>query len=216
LKVRIIYDNEAGSGVRSGWGFSCLIGEELLFDTGANMNILSFNMRRFGIDIKRIKGVFFSHEHGDHTGGYKIIEKMGDVDVYILRSFSKHFKGALSSMPNVNLIEIKEPRTLYNNFYTTGELGFFVREHSLIVETGRGATVITGCSHPGLDKIINVASKFGDVYSVIGGFHGFNRLEALKDLELIVPCHCTTRKREILNLYPSKSLRCYTGLQLEV
>jgi len=100
--------------------------------------------------------------------------------------------------------------------FTTGELGFLIKEQSLIVKTNRGLTVITGCSHPGLDKILRVASKLGRIYGVVGGFHGFNKLEVLRSIDLIVPCHCTARKREILTLYPDSSMKCSAGCRVEI
>ena len=103
-----------------------------------------------------------------------------------------------------------------NGFITTGELGSFTKEQSLIVETDNGLTVVTGCSHPGLERILEVASKFGDIYGVVGGFHGFSRLEALEGVRLIVPCHCTSRKAQILNHYPLYGKRCTAGLIIEV
>lgn len=216
MRFRILYDNEAGDGFRSGWGFSCLVGDHTLFDTGGDVGILLFNAQRLGVRLDEITRVVFSHEHGDHTGGYQIIEKLGEVEVYILRSFSRYFKNRLSSLRNVRLREVARMERIGKCILTTGELGFLTREQSLIVETDRGVIVITGCSHPGLDRILKVASRVGEVYGVIGGFHGFSRLEALKDLKLIAPCHCTARKRDIFRLYPDSTVRCYAGCEIEV
>lgn len=33
MKVTIIYDNQAFKGFQSGWGFSCLVDQRILFDT---------------------------------------------------------------------------------------------------------------------------------------------------------------------------------------
>jgi len=46
MELRILYDNEAKEGFKSGWGFSCLVGDKLLFDVGADLDTLIFNMRR--------------------------------------------------------------------------------------------------------------------------------------------------------------------------
>jgi 7,8-dihydropterin-6-yl-methyl-4-(beta-D-ribofuranosyl)aminobenzene 5'-phosphate synthase len=89
-----------------------------------------------------------------------------------------------------------------------------VKEQSLIVKTRNSLTVITGCAHPGLENILRFASNFGDIYGVIGGFHGFSRLEALKRIRLIVPCHCTIRKEEVLKRYPQNSIKCQVGLKI--
>ena len=86
-----------------------------------------------------------------------------------------------------------------------------LRDKIVIVKTCNGLTVITGCAHPCLENILKFASNFGNIYGVVGGFHEFSRLEALKGIHLIVPCHCTARKREIFNLYPKTCKKCYAG-----
>jgi len=216
MRLEILYDNEAMEGFRSGWGFSCLVGEKLLFDTGADLNTLLFNMHRFNVDLDRIESIVFSHEHGDHTGGFQIIGLLRKVKVYLPKSFSRSFKNKISSFPNVELLEVSRLKEIDDGIFTTGELGFLIKEQSLIVKTNRRLTVIAGCSHPGLDKIFRVASKLGRIYGVVGGFHGFNKLEILRGIDLIVPCHCTARKREIRTLYPDSSVKCSAGYRIEI
>ena len=216
MELRILYDNEAKEGFKSSWGFSCLVGDELLFDVGADLDTLIFNMRRASVKLDSIDSVVLSHEHGDHVGGVTILNMLGDVEVFVPTSFSRSFKRKLAAYENVSLVEIDEASKISNVFYTTGELGSFTKEQSLIVETDNGLTVITGCSHPGLENILKAASKFGEIYGVVGGFHGFSKLEALGGIGLIVPCHCTVRKKEILALYPKTSMKCSAGCRIEV
>jgi len=216
VELKILYDNEAKYGFKKGWGFSCLVGDELLFDTGGDANILLFNMRRFPVNLGSIKMIVLSHEHGDHVGGIQIVRELREVDVFVPRSFSNSFKKRLTTYHNVNLIAVSEARAISQNIFTTGELGSFIKEQSLIVHADNGLTVITGCSHPGLEHILGMASRFGEIHGVVGGFHGFNRLEALRGMELIVPCHCTSRKREILNFFPESSLKCSAGCLFEI
>ena len=216
MELRILYDNDAEEGFISGWGFSCLVGGRLLFDVGADVNTLLFNMRRSSVKLDSINRVVLSHEHGDHVGGMRILSMLGDVEVFVPTSFSSSFKRRLAAYENVTLVEIDEAREISNAVYTTGELGRFIKEQSLIVETDNGLTVVTGCSHPGLERILKVASGFGDIYGVVGGFHGFSRLKALEGIRLIVPCHCTVRKKEILALYPKTSMKCSAGCRIEV
>ena len=216
MELRILYDNDAKKGFMSGWGFSCLVGGRLLFDVGADVNTLLFNMRRSSVKLDSINRVVLSHEHGDHVGGMRILSMLGDVEVFVPTSFSSSFKRRLAAYENVSLVEIDEARKISNAVYTTGELGRFIKEQSLIVETDNGLTVVTGCSHPRLERILKVASRFGDIYGVVGGFHGFSRLEALEGIRLIVPCHCMVRKKEILALYPKTSMKCSAGCRIEV
>ena len=141
---------------------------------------------------------------------------MGDVKVFIPKSFSAHFKQSLKNYLNVTCVEVDEARDIGEGFFTTGELGRFNKEQSLIVETKNGFSVITGCSHPGLENILEKASIFGDIYGVLGGFHGFNKLEVLRKIKLIVPCHCTTQKKQILDTYSKTSKKCSAGCKIQI
>jgi 7,8-dihydropterin-6-yl-methyl-4-(beta-D-ribofuranosyl)aminobenzene 5'-phosphate synthase len=122
----------------------------------------------------------------------------------------------LISHSNVTLIEVGEAMAISQLIVTTGELGSFIKEQSLAIKTKNGLTVITGCSHPGLMNILQKASQLGEVYGVVGGFHEFSQLQALKEMKMIAPCHCTRYKKEILRLYPTSSLRCSAGCVIEI
>ena len=218
MKVKIIFDNEAKNNLKSGWGFACLVNEHLLFDTGADLKTLEYNLTQLNVDLNKIDTVFFSHEHGDHTWGYGIIKKLKreKINVITPKSFSTRFKKILKSFPNVNLVEVSEPVELRPGYYSTGEMGAFTPEQSLIVETTKGNVIVTGCSHPGLENIIERAKRFGKIYGVIGGFHDFSKLEILQELKLICPCHCTRAKDPIKNLYPETTIECRVGCDIEI
>jgi 7,8-dihydropterin-6-yl-methyl-4-(beta-D-ribofuranosyl)aminobenzene 5'-phosphate synthase len=214
-ELKILYDNDALKGFKRGFGFSCWVeGKNILFDSGGDLATLMFNIRKFGIDPRDIERIVLSHEHRDHTGGIQIIEYCGEVEVFVLKSFSKQFKRRLSEHPNVRLREVDEAEEICGGVYTTGELGRLIKEQSLIVESCNGLTVITGCAHPGLENILTFASNFGEIYGVVGGFHDFSKMETLKGIRLIVPCHCTERKREIFDLYPNEYRKCSAGCTL--
>jgi 7,8-dihydropterin-6-yl-methyl-4-(beta-D-ribofuranosyl)aminobenzene 5'-phosphate synthase len=78
-----------------------------------------------------------------------------------------------------------------------------LRELSLAIETSEGMVVVVGCSHPGVERIVEAASGLGRrVYSVFGGFHlpsapdtEIERIAtALHDtyrVERVAPGHCT-------------------------
>ena len=216
MELKILYDNEAKRGFMRGWGFSCLVGEAVLFDTGADINALRFNMQRFDVNFERINQLVLSHQHGDHVGGIQILKALGKVEVFVPQSFTSQFKRRLSSYPNVNVIEVSDIQELSPGLLTTGELGSYIKEQSLIIKKGNYLTVITGCSHPGLSYILRVASTLGEIFGVVVGFHGFSKLEALKGIQLIVPCHCTIYKRQILMLYPESSRQCSAGCRIDM
>jgi 7,8-dihydropterin-6-yl-methyl-4-(beta-D-ribofuranosyl)aminobenzene 5'-phosphate synthase len=209
LKFTIVYDNAALEGFRSKWGFSCLIGKNVLFDTGADCGTLLSNMQKLNVDIKEIDTIVLSHAHGDHTGGIEIVRQLADVRVFIPRSFFRPLEKNLSRYKNVETIEVEKMAEITNGMISTGEING--TEQSLIVQTPKGLVIVTGCSHPGLDTILNVARGLGPVHGAVGGFHGFDKLDLLRDLRMIVPCHCTKHKARILGSYPATSKMCAAG-----
>lgn len=203
MKITIIYDNEASVGLKSGWGFSCLVENErkVLFDTGWDDGVLLFNMKALDIDPKDIDIIVLSHDHWDHIGGLTgMLNLNPDVEVYAPSSFSKHLKDEIAS--KAKLIEVVGPVKICERIYTTGVLGTTTKEQSLLLKTEKGLVVITGCAHPGLSAILDKASSIVNVYGIIGGFHGFEDYGLLNDMGFIIPCHCTVHKSEITRLFP--------------
>ncbi|MFW9835754.1 MAG: MBL fold metallo-hydrolase [Candidatus Thorarchaeota archaeon] len=186
------------------------MGENVLFDTGANLSTLSYNIQRLKIDLQEIKAIVLSHAHGDHTGGIEIVEQLNDVRVFVPRSFFAPLRKKLSRFGNVEMVKVSDTIDVAEGITSTGEIGR-MGEQSLMVQTPKGLVIVTGCSHPGLDTILNFAKDFGTIYGVAGGFHGFDKLEILRDLGMIVPCHCTRRKKRILADFPTTSLQCAAG-----
>jgi 7,8-dihydropterin-6-yl-methyl-4-(beta-D-ribofuranosyl)aminobenzene 5'-phosphate synthase len=216
MEVRILFDNEAETGYKKGWGFSCLVGDSLLFDVGANADTLLHNLRKSNVDFEAIDKVFLSHAHADHVGGIGILKYLGPVRVYMPDSFSSAFVQGLSEFGNVTPIKIKDREKIGEGFYSTGELGDIVKEQSLVVETGNRMVLVVGCSHPGVDVILNEARRYGDVKGIIGGFHDFSRIDELRGLEIISACHCTAFKKEIKLLYAMAHRDCRAGSTIHV
>ncbi len=203
MKIKIIYDNNAQKGFKSGWGFSCVIEnkEKVLFDTGADAKTLLYNMNQLKIDPKDIDIVILSHSHGDHTGGLRgFLELNGNkAKVYQPKAFLK-------------------PTQICGDVYSTGALGDFlgIAEQSLVVKTKKGNIVITGCAHPGVENIIEKARTLGKIYGIIGGFHGFSKLEKLEGIELIAPCHCTQHIQKIKEKYPVNYTEIKAGSVIKI
>ncbi len=212
MKLRIVYDNEAKGSLKSDWGFSCLIEADnstILFDTGASSDILAYNMKQLELKRESIDVIAISHEHGDHIGGLDAVLHP-EVEVYLPRSFSSELKKRIAKQV-AKVIEVSGPGDITPGVHTTGELGLMTKEQSLVLETEGGVVVLTGCAHPGLSNIVDAATYFGEVYGVIGGFHGFNKLKLLRGIKKIIPCHCTAHKKEIMAMYPEKVEWCGVG-----
>jgi 7,8-dihydropterin-6-yl-methyl-4-(beta-D-ribofuranosyl)aminobenzene 5'-phosphate synthase len=208
VRFTIVYDNiPYKSGLITGWGFSCFIETprgNILFDTGWNGNILLNNLNKLNIDPKSIDKLVLSHSHWDHIGGVNhFIAINSELKVIIPTSFSKHLKDELYQNSNVD--EVYEPEEVLPNCWTLGEMGRNIKEQSLMIKTKNGYIVVTGCSHPGLENVLLDARNHGKVYGVLGGFHGFNKLQVLTGLGFIMPCHCTQHIEEI-ELYHHKSV----------
>jgi 7,8-dihydropterin-6-yl-methyl-4-(beta-D-ribofuranosyl)aminobenzene 5'-phosphate synthase len=200
MKITIVYDNDADAGLKSGWGFSCLIEteEKILFDTGNRGEKLIYNLEQLNIQPESIAAVVISHSHWDHTGGLKEFLKLNNnVKVFHPKSFS-------------------EPTEISPGVYSTGALGKLIKEQSLVVNTEKGNILITGCAHPGLAEIIDKAKQLGEIYAVLGGFHGFSKLEKLQRIELIAPCHCTQYKQEMKEKYPVQFMEVKAGSIIEI
>lgn len=215
MKISVVYDNERlRGGLKTGWGFSCLIDDDILFDTGGDGVALLHNIKGLDINPRDIKAVVLSHGHGDHTGGLlDLLEENQNLSVYALASFSRWLKNQIPA--KTKLIEVREQMQIRGDIFTTGELGTYIKEQSLICLDKKGVFVVMGCSHPGVHTILNAASKFGEIYGVIGGFHGFSDFNILKGVKLISPCHCTQYKREIARAFPKQYMRCGAGLVIE-
>jgi 7,8-dihydropterin-6-yl-methyl-4-(beta-D-ribofuranosyl)aminobenzene 5'-phosphate synthase len=202
LKITIIYDNTAfDKRLIADWGFSCLIeidGRIILFDTGAKGRILLDNMNKLNINPAAIDFVFISHDHWDHTGGLPDFLNINSCRVYVPASFEDDHAGR-------EVVKVKEPREIHDNIFSTGELANI--EQSLVLNTEKGSVVAVGCSHPGVDKILNAASQFGKPIAVIGGLHGFDQYDLIEDLKLVCPTHCTQHISEIRSLYPEKYIQ---------
>jgi 7,8-dihydropterin-6-yl-methyl-4-(beta-D-ribofuranosyl)aminobenzene 5'-phosphate synthase len=94
MRLAVVYDNRSlHDQLSPSWGFSCLVGEDVLFDTGGDGPRLVSNMAKLGYDPRRIRSVVLSHAHGDHTGGLgSILSVNRGVTVYLPRSFPVRFK----------------------------------------------------------------------------------------------------------------------------
>lgn len=206
-EILVVYDNySCRSDLETGWGFSCLIrGMEntILFDTGGSGAMLMRNMEKMGISPEEVDVVILSHIHGDHTGGLQtFLERKGGVTVYLPESFPDRFKEAVRSY-GAEVVSVHEPLHICRDVFSTGEMGAFTIEQSLVLRSTSGLIVITGCAHPGIVKIIEKAKALvpGEVLLAMGGFHlmgmSMGNLQKIfasfheLGVRYVGPCHCT-------------------------
>jgi 7,8-dihydropterin-6-yl-methyl-4-(beta-D-ribofuranosyl)aminobenzene 5'-phosphate synthase len=145
------------------------------------------NMQELGISWEEIDAIVISHPHPDHVGGVKAWQ---DKTI----SFGD-FTGDLSKMPiyipaaltysGTTLIQSSEPTLVSKDIATTGVISYpevfpiFLSspkgyEQGLVISVaGQGLVMITGCGHPGMERLVSRAETlFGkQVVGVVGGLH---------------------------------------------
>ena len=177
LRLTVLYDNiSGGPELRADWGFAALVeygSHTLLFDTGASGSILLDNMEQLGVDPHSIEAVILSHEHYDHTGGLQALLDTGvQPTVYAPAEFRDSFKEHVRSQ--TELVEVTDAVEVIPGVHTTRPLGA-ITEEALVVESGAGAVVITGCAHPGAAEIVRQAQAVTSsrIAYLVGGLHLF-------------------------------------------
>lgn len=214
VSVQVICDNNpCADGLETAWGFSAFISgtdKTILFDAGSDGSLLLNNMKQLAIDPYGIDVVVVSHPHGDHTGGLgDFLKENSNATVYLPTSVPSKLKRTVQQSA-ARVIEVKEPVTICENVYSTGQHGKLIKEQSLIIQTQRGSIVMTGCAHPGILRMVNAArdSVQSSILLVMGGFHlewaTAGKIEriisAFKQwhVQYVGPCHCSGHKARSL------------------
>lgn len=212
FKLTIVFDNTTTNPQDlEGWGFAAVVDygdHRLLFDTGGSGSVLLDNLRQVGVDPATIEAVILSHEHADHTGGLlTLLATGGHPTVYAPVLSSRSFKRQVQA--ETTLVEVEDVIEIVPGVHTTRPIGSIIEE-ALVVETGDGAAVITGCAHPGVVEIVREAQSVTDspIALVAGGFHHGSASESqvlsiiaeLRQLgvQKVLPCHCTGDKATAL------------------
>ena len=215
MKIKILFDKESlNNKFKTGWGFSCLIDNKIMFDTGEKSEYLFNNMELMDVDVSRIDGVVISHDHWDHTGGlWGLLRERKGLAVFGCPGFGGELKKKVESS-GAEYKEYGGFKCLSGNIFVTGEIkgtykGSFMPEQALVIKTTEGLVVITGCAHPGIVKILEEVNRFfvkDKIKLVMGGFHlkdsPENVIEDIiskfKDMgiEKAGPTHCSGQEAE--------------------
>jgi len=207
LKITVLFDNiPRAAGLETDWGYACLIEgleQTILFDSGAEGDVLMANIDRLGVDVQEVDVIVLSHFHGDHTGGLEaFLRRNSDVTIYMPESFPAAFQQGMRDR-GAEVVTVDGPARLFGRAHSTGELGREIIEQALLIETSTGLVLITGCAHPGIIEIVRTAKSYlgQDVHFVTGGFHLMRtsgpELEAVlvgledEGVHKVAPSHCT-------------------------
>jgi 7,8-dihydropterin-6-yl-methyl-4-(beta-D-ribofuranosyl)aminobenzene 5'-phosphate synthase len=176
--LTVLFDNFTDQeALQTGWGFAVLVetgDHTILFDTGADGEILLENMRLLGKDPLAVEAVVLSHAHGDHTGGLEALLATGvRPRLFLLPGFPpalRNFGG-----DGVERVIVAPGDEILPGIRTTGQVEGSVLEQALVFETRDGPLVLTGCAHPGPARMAEMGSEVAGrpVFAVLGGFHLF-------------------------------------------
>jgi 7,8-dihydropterin-6-yl-methyl-4-(beta-D-ribofuranosyl)aminobenzene 5'-phosphate synthase len=89
-----------------------------------------------------------------------------------------------SPWPGAKFTQIRTPTEVLPGFWLFSTVSDVtgtkeMNEISMAIRTPHGLVVVVGCSHPGVEKILEVAAKIDSrLYSVFGGFHLVDRPDA--------------------------------------
>lgn len=234
IRLAVLVDNEACNGLKSAWGLSVYLetgGHTILFDTGPSPGVLLSNAEKLGVDLSKVEAVVISHEHGDHTGGIGALRPYASrIKVYIPAGSSPGLRQWLERS-GFRVVAVNRTMEIFPGVYVVAPLYGPPWEEALVVKAGdKGLVILVGCSHPGVDNIVERAVKDLGVkpYIVLGGFHlagaGLgeisSRMEKLISLGVykIYPIHCSGEgvKRYLAQKHPETLEEGCAGLILRI
>lgn len=109
--------------------------EAVLIDAGICCGEIETRMKRLGLDLKKIKAIFISHEHKDHITGLAVLARKHQLPVYITKG-TQQFGRVKIEKHLVNRFIADEPvrvgRLLITAFSKMHDAG---DPHSFIVES---------------------------------------------------------------------------------
>src|SRR5664280_685789 len=63
--------------------------DAILIDAGISCKQILGRMEEKGLDIKKVRAVFISHEHSDHVRGIRVLGKKLDIPAYLTQGTFK-------------------------------------------------------------------------------------------------------------------------------
>lgn len=159
----------------------------LLFDAGLNVrgevrSALVHNAEVLGVDLTRLDGVVISHLHVDHVGGLRSqlrrtfafsaepLEARGLPAYVPTRMSHERADVRLTTGPRVIATGVAVLPPLPSMLFWLGP----VAEQAIVINVrGFGLVLVSGCGHPGIERMLAVTERVLDVpvKGVVGGLH---------------------------------------------
>lgn len=186
IEVTPLVEHEHADGFLGDPGVSYWIRTDrgsILFDVafGASRPSLAHNAARLGFALSSVDAVVLSHPHPDHMGGHSAVRHR---EIGIPPEIADAAPPCHATLPCTlatrAAIVSEGPRLVAAGLATTGPLSralFIegsVEEQALVGRLrGRGTVVVTGCGHPGLEVLADVARRMapGRLHAIVGGLH---------------------------------------------
>ena len=113
-----------------------------------------------------------------------MLRRRKGLPVYVCPNFSREFKEKVEKLKG-HLIEAKNKIMVAEDIFVTGEIageydGKYMPEQAMVVRTKKGISVLTGCAHPGIIRILRQVKKMfpeEKIHAVLGGLHLMDRDE---------------------------------------
>lgn len=220
-------------GTTKDWGYAAIVeyeGHTILFDSGRNADTFAKNAAALSADLKRVEIAVLSHDHMDHYAGlYHLLEVNPRLKLYLPDDGNLGAQHVLKQYPpstgrfwKADVAYVDAPREVLPGVTlvptTSPYLGRYDRyppndknpemdglpEVSMSLRTPKGEVIVVGCSHSGVENIVEATKKHTkrEVELVVGGFHmlpytpervsGF--VKQMKDdlrVHRVAPAHCT-------------------------